>query len=168
MAPRGFGKVGYCKICADPQAAGPLIKAARDGMNAKNAQELASTFGLSFNRQTWYTHLEHAKTTGQRLVQAAEKVRREGALTVRDIQKHDNTTVLEAIRDLGMARALENPEDVTIDQALKAAQILEQRKDKGGDSLNILVAFVTGTDRPTVVVERPAEVIDVTPQEINA
>jgi hypothetical protein len=166
MAPRGFGKPGFCKICAH-EAAPRLIKAARDGLNAAQAQEIASVHGLTFNRQTWYEHRKHAQTAGQRVVQAAEKVRREGALTIRDIQKHDNTTVLEAIRDLGMARALENPEDVTVDQALKAASILEQRKDRGGDQLNILVAFVTGTDTPTVVVERkPAEVIEGTAQEI--
>lgn len=129
------------------------------GWNAAQFNEVASKNGEHWNRQTYYEHRKHALTAEQRVVQAAVQVRQSGALKIRDIEKHDNTTVLEAIRDLGMKRALENPEDVTVDQGLKAASILEQRKDRGGSGLQLLVAFVTGTDRPAVVIEGSAQEI---------
>lgn len=162
---RGRGHAGFCKICAHPEAP-RFVKGARDGWNAKQAQTVGEMVGLTFNRQTWYTHLEHAKTGEQMVIQAAEQVRKSGALTVAGIRKNSNTDVLGAIRDLGMKRALEHPEDVGIDHALKAVQILEARKDRGSDQLNILVQFVTG-NAPTVVVERPTEVIEGTAVEIT-
>jgi hypothetical protein len=149
--PAGAGHDGFCKICAHEQAP-RMIKAARDGANAAQALEIASLFGLYFDRKTWYAHKQHAITGEGRILQAAEKVRREGALTVGDIKKSNNTELLSAIRDIGMAKALNNPDDITVDQALKAVQILEAREKKGGDQLNVLVQFVTG-NVPAVVVE---------------
>lgn len=50
-----------------------------------------------------------------------------------------NVGVLEAIRDIGMKRAAEHPEEVTVDHALKAATALEQRKG-GTDNIIVLLA----------------------------
>lgn len=169
MAQKGFGKPGYCKICAHPMAH-KFIQGAREGgksgkgWNAAEAQEAGKVYGLSFNRQTWYAHLEHARTAEARVIQAAEMVRKEGALTLRDIERHNNTDVLEAIRDLGMKKALDDPEQVTLDHALKSIQILEQRKDKGGDALNVLVQFVVGQP-PAVVIEGQAREVPADEQE---
>jgi hypothetical protein len=156
----GSGTPGFCKICAHPDAH-VFIRGAREGgktgkgWNSKEAQEAGRVYGLTFSRQTWYAHLDHAKTGEQRLITAAQKVREDGALTVQGIKKSSNTELLEAIRDIGSQRAINNPEEVTLDHALKAVQIMENRKDKSSDSLNILVQFVTGQP-PAVVVEGTA------------
>lgn len=158
--PAGAGKTGYCKICASPDAP-VFIRGAREGgkkgtgWNAAEAQEAGRLYGLSFNRQTWYAHLEHAKTGEQRLVQAAEKVLESGLVPV----KTSNKGFLEAVRDLGMAKALANPESVSIDQALKAVQIMESKKDKGGDTLAILVQFVTNQP-PAIVIDGEARPLE--------
>lgn len=163
----GFGRSGFCSICASPNAI-EYVAGARKGWNAKQFNEAAEANGESWNRQTWYSHLRHAKSGEQHLIQAAEKVRRQGALTVGDIKKSSNAQLLEAIRDIGMAKALANPDDVTIDQALKAVQIMEGRKEKGSDALNILIAFTTGAQLPTVIVERSQpEIIEGTAEEIT-
>jgi len=152
---RGNGSPGYCKICAHPDAH-VFVRGAREGgkagkgWNAKEAQDAGKVYGLSFDRATWYKHLEHAKTGEQLMIQAAEKVRREGALTVRDV-KTGSGELLDAIIDLGAQRAMNNPEEVTLDHALKAIQIKESRKDKGSDQLNILVQFVTGNPPPVTI-----------------
>lgn len=156
----GRGKPGYCSICAHPNAA-EFILGAREGgrsgngWNAAEAQEHAAKYDFSFTRQTWYKHLEHAKTGEQQLIQAAELVRRQGALDLTDIKRSTNTEVLEAFRDLGLMNSLANPDKVGAREALKAIQILESRKDRGSDSLNILVQFVTGAP-PAVVIEGEA------------
>lgn len=148
------GVPGYCSICASPNAPA-YVKGARDGWNAPQFNDYAAMNGERWDRKTWYAHKKHALTGEALLITAAEKVRRDSALTVRDIKKSSNTELLEAIRDLGMARALQNPEDVTIDHSLKAVQIMESRKDKGGDSLNILVQFTVGQP-PAYVIEGEA------------
>lgn len=158
--PAGYGQPGYCSICAHPEAP-RFILGAREGgksgkgWNAKEAQEEAAKYGLSFSRPTWYAHQKHARTGEMALIQAAEMVRQSGALSVEDIRKSSNTEVLEAFRDLGLANALASPGRVGPKEALKAIQILEQRKDRGSDSLNILVQFITGAP-PAVVIEGEA------------
>lgn len=156
----GEGKSGFCKICAHPDAH-VFIRGAREGgkkgtgWNAAEANEAAKAYGFSFNRQTWYTHVEHAKTGEMRLTQAAQQVREQGLIPV----KTNNKGFLESIRDIGMAKALANPESVSIDQALKAVQIMEAKKDKGNDTLNILVQFVTNQP-PAIVIEGEARPLE--------
>jgi hypothetical protein len=163
MGMKGQGKPGFCKICAHPEAH-RFILGAREGgksgkgWNSSEAMEAGKAYGITFSRQTWYQHLEHAQTGEMRVIQAAQKVRESSALTISDIKKTSNLDVLEAIRDLGMARALQSPDEVTVDQALKAVQIMESRKDKGGDTLNILVQFTTGQPPPLVIEGEAREV----------
>lgn len=148
------GVPGYCSICASPNAPA-YVKGARDGWNAAQFNDYAAMNGEKWNRQTWYEHKKHAQTGTQLLITEAEKVRRNGALTVADIKKSSNDEFLSAVRDIGMARALANPEDVTIADALKSVSIMEGRKEKTSDSLNILVAFITGQP-PIHVIEGTA------------
>lgn len=136
-----------------------FIKGAREGgksgkgWNATEAQEAATAFGFTFARQTWYAHVKHAQSSDKRVIQAAELVRSgEKGLT---ITKRSNTDVLEAIRDIGAQRALDNPDNVSLDHSLKAIQILEGRKDRGSDALNILVQFTVGQP-PAVIIEGTA------------
>lgn len=62
-----------------------------------------------------------------------------------------NEQYLEAIRDLGYKRAVENPEEVTIDHGLKAAQVLASQKRGGGDTIILLAKVFTGGGLPDVI-----------------
>jgi hypothetical protein len=56
----------------------------------------------------------------------------------------NNRAILEAIRDIGMQRALENPEEVKIDHALRAAKILQDAEGKQETVLVLLAKAVQG------------------------
>lgn len=138
---RGFGKKGYCLLCSWEHVI-ELDRLIRQGRNNAECAEWAkSRFGFTWNRQTFYKHRdEHAKSPEDRVIQASQKSPGQSGLVVR---KSSNNEFLEAIRDIGLAKAVRDPEDISIDHALKAAQILETRKDRAGDQINLLVQIVT-------------------------
>jgi hypothetical protein len=153
--PAGYGKAGYCAICASPNAA-EYIKGARSGgksgrgWNSAEFNVHAETNGEHWSRQTYYSHRDHSQTAEMRVIQTSQALKESAGGGVA-IKKSSNTELLEAIRDIGMAKALRSPDEVSIDHSLKAVSILEGRKDKGSDSLNILVAFITGNPPPVVI-----------------
>mgnify|MGYP000158753089 CR=1 FL=1 len=146
----GEGQPGYCKLCAWEHSP-ELDKGIRAGWNAAQAGEWAKKYAFSFNRQSFYKHKVHALTPEQRVVQIAETKKK--AL---DIKRGSNTNFLEAIRDIGYSKAIEDPDQISIDHALKAVALLEGRKDKSSDQLAILISVVTGQQPPTVVIEGEA------------
>lgn len=145
-------KDGFCKICNHPEAH-RFVKGAREGgkkgtgWNATEAIEAGEAYGLKFTRLTWYNHVAHLSSAEERIATAAKSASRAGLVPV----KTTNAQFLEHIRDIGMARAMQDPDSVSLDQALKAAQILETKKEKGQDSLAILVSFTIGAPPPVVV-----------------
>jgi hypothetical protein len=153
---RGFGKVGYCKLCAwsEEPSLNKLMKA---GKNAAECRQWAKDkFGFTFNRQTFYAHKEHITAPEDKVVAFADRQSR-GLQPV--IKRSTNKDFLEAVRDIGMAHAEADPELVTIDHALKAAQILEQSKSKQSDITLILAQVVTG-HAPDVIVEGEAREVE--------
>lgn len=157
------GNEGHCKICAHVEAP-RFIRGAREGgksgegWNATEAMEAGAAFGLKFSRQTWYEHQKHVRAGETAVVPV-----KSAALTASDIKRTSNEDFLGTIRDIGMQKALANPESVTVDQALKAVQIMEGKKERPNDGLNILVQFVTGQP-PAVVIEGSAARV---PEEIK-
>lgn len=166
-----------CKICSHPEAH-RFIKGAKEGgkkgtgWNAAEANEAAKVFNFKFTRQTWYAHVAHLGSAEERVVEAARRASRPDLVPTRTT----NATFLETIRDIAMTRALADPESVTVDQALKAVAILEGKKEKGQDSLAILVAVTIG-DAPVYRVHSaagtpPPDAVEgeyrETPKEISA
>ncbi len=131
----GFGQPGYCKLCASDLV--PKInEMLRNGKNAAQIQKWCKEYNLTFARQTLYTHKEHITDPKTSFVDKAR------ANPV--IKRVSNRDFLEAVRDAGAARAMQDPESVSVDQALKATQIMMQDK-RGHDGLTIiLVKAVTG------------------------
>lgn len=129
---KGAGKPGFCKICHFSGSRFINARHAREEMNAKQALEFAKTLDpdFTFTRQTWYAHLEHITHP---LVTAVAEAKKNPIVVPKT-----NTGVLEAIRDLGIRRAVENPDEVTVDHALKAAAELN-KKQSGTD--NVLIVF---------------------------
>lgn len=144
---KGQGKRGHCAICSSPLAES-INQMIRDGKNTTDIRAFVTAAGQTpWSRPTIYNHKDHALTPEKALVKAVRQDLQ--------IRKGSNQEFLEVVRDIGLARAEADPESITIDQALKATQILEGRKDKT-DSLAILVAFVTGNRPADVVIEGEA------------
>lgn len=139
----GQGKPGFCKICVHPGAQFLNARYEREGkaFNAARAAEFAKQLDptFSFTRATWYAHLEHITHP---LVTAADAARSAPVLVPKT-----NTGVLEAIRDIGIKRAVENPDEVTVDHALKAASELN-KKQAGTDNVLIVFAKVLSGEQP--------------------
>lgn len=143
----GQGKPGFCKICVHPAAQFLNARVEREGkdvFNAARAAELAKELDLTFSRQTWYAHLDHITHP---LVTAVEESKKNPVIAPKT-----TTGALEMIRDLGIKRAIENPEEVTVDHGLKAMAELN-KKATSTDSVTIVLAkIMSGEVAPEVIV----------------
>lgn len=140
----GFGQPGYCKICASDllPAINDMIK---QGKNAAQIQRWTKEYNLTFARQTLYNHREHITDPKTSFVDQARKSP--------VIKRVSNRDFLEAVRDAGAARAMADPDSVSVDQALKATQIMMQDK-KGHDGLTLVLMKVM-TGRIDEVIDEP-------------
>lgn len=116
---------------------------------------LKANYDISVTRQTIYTHRdEHMTRPEDKIVSAVEKAQRKELMLPR---VSSNEQYLEAIRDIGYQRAVENPEEVTIEHSLRAVQIMESSSKRGGGNITILLAKVfTGGESPEVIIEGEA------------
>jgi len=143
----GRGHRGYCRICDHPAAqflnqkyeADPPDAKGKTGFNAAKARAFAATLGLTFDRATWYSHVKHITHP---LVTLAQEARNNPVVIPRT-----NQGVLEMIRDIGIKRAVENPEEVTIDHAIRAADILEGKK-LGSETVIAIIARFMASAKP--------------------
>ena len=134
----GYGQVGFCKICASSLKA-EINKRLVRHESAPSVIAWAKTKGFSLSKPTVLKHKKHitdAKTTFVDQARANPVIKRVS-----------HTEFLESVVSAGARRVEENPDDVTIDQSIRASQVLESRKDKSGDALNILILALTG-NRP--------------------
>ena len=155
----GEGRQGYCKLCAFADVA-KLNKNIAAGWNSRQINDwLRENYNVTVTRQTFYNHRDnHAKNPQDRLVTAVQKAQAKGVVLPATTSTEE---FLGAVRDTAMRRAIENPEEVTIDHGLKAAQILASQKKSGGDIHILLAKIVTGSDwRSGVVIE--GEAVEVT------
>jgi len=151
------GKVGFCAICNSPNVA-KINRKVREGWNASQLNEYVKGLGEpGWIRQTWYTHKPHAQTAEARVTEAKSlQVTPERAVAIRQAS---NTDFLEAVRDIGYTKAIENPDSVTLEQALKAVSILEGRKSSAADSVKVLVGIFTGS-APSYIIEGEAREVE--------
>lgn len=89
--------------------------------------------GFTFAKQTFLKHKEHRQHP---LLTDAEEARKTVPVS--------NRAVLEAIRDIGMKKALEDPEAVNVNHALRAAKILQDSEGKQETVLVLLAKAVQG------------------------
>ena len=128
----GRGKPGYCKLCSSPymDAINKLIAQGKnEGETKRTIQAIDPDF--TWNRQTFYAHKDHITSP---LVTHAEAARKNPVVVPKTTKG-----VLEAIRDIGMQRAVDHPEEVTVDHALRAATELN-RTQKSGEGWQIVLA----------------------------
>ncbi len=130
------GSPGYCKVC-DFQYADILNRKLADLGEKKFTSQAALRFaqeldpGFRFDRETWRKHKAHITHP---LVTLQKQ-----ALADPVIVPKTNVGKLEAIADIAMQKAMNNPESVSIDHGLKAIGILENKKDRK-DTFVVLLA----------------------------
>ena len=155
-------KEGYCSICHSPNL-GKYNDRIKEGWNAAQLDNLAVSLGdKGWNRQTWYAHKKHYIAPVKFVEDAKKGIVVSGPDGERKLQikKGSNQEFLETVRDIGLTKALNDPDSITIEQALKAVQILEGKKQGTDASVKILIGIVTG--------KPPAyEVIDGTATEVS-
>lgn len=151
----GLGKTGYCSICAsdlEPE----INKRLKTNWNSTKLNEWLSKFQdasgktVYFNRQTIYKHKKHITAPEDKVVSFAAKAQANPV-----IKTASNRQFLEAVRDIGMQRAIQNPDEISIGDALKAVQIMENTKQNTGDTYYILAQIMTGA-----IPALPAEVVE--------
>lgn len=148
----GYGKMGFCKICAHPGAqfinSAIVRAAATKPLNAAEMLEYMQRLDPEFkaDRHTFYKHQKEHLTSP--LITAVQKTKQSGEA----ILPKSNAEALEMVRDLGMKTAIENPETIGVDHALRA--ISEMEKKKGGvENLWVLLSRVQAGENPQVVIE---------------
>jgi hypothetical protein len=127
-----------CILCSSPQV-DEINRGIRNGWNAGEYSRQMSRHGKPATRQAFYRHKKHLDAPGTDLVALAHD-----NATPLVIRRSSNSEFLETVRDVGLAKVERDPESVTLEQALKAASILEGRKASHGDQINLLVKVVTG------------------------
>ena len=141
----GAGKPGYCKLCdlEDGTVQNQLDDRTRQGWTPKQlnvwlGRQIEGWTGVS--DPTVYNHRKHVQHPQDKLVTAVKRTESR-ALTVPPQSSADD--FLGSLIAIGQRRALENPEDVTIDHAIRAATALKQNKDGGKSGIQALVALIT-------------------------
>lgn len=147
---KGIGKLGYCSLCAS-EIEPELNKRLKADWKAPAIQEWMAKFTkpdgrpMYANRQTIYAHKKHITSSQDRVVSYAQRARENPV-----IKTASNRQFLEAVRDIGFQRAQDNPEEITISDALKAVQIMESTKEKTGD-VYVILASVMARNEPVVI-----------------
>jgi len=158
----GAGKPGYCKLCSlkDGLIQNQFDDRTRLSWSPKQLNTWLATKIPDWNnvdRMTFYKHRDHVKHPQDRIVNA---VQRTEARALQTVPKSTPDAFLDALVSLGHQKAIDNPDEVTIDHALRAASTLKQSKDNTKSGLNVLIALFTGNaNRPEPI---EADYIDVT------
>ena len=120
---------GFCKVCSSSLAKQINKRLAR-GDSTTKIIAWAGDNDFSITKPTLLKHKKHITDPRTTFVDEAKK---------NPVIKRTNyDEFLQALVDVGAARAAERPEDVTLDQSIRAAQTLAQRNDKRVDVLLVL------------------------------
>lgn len=160
---RGYGSQGFCKLCAFKDAKFQLSydERTKAGWSPNQLNEWSKKQGQPgavATRETIYKHRVHVQHPNDRIVTAVQRTEQR-ALQTKPV--HDPDVFLESLVSIGAQRAMQNPEEVTIDHALRAASALKQSKGQSS-GINILIAAMTGTSNVTATV-LDGEAVEVTP-----
>lgn len=138
----GYGKTGYCKICDSPYAHQVNLLLQKK-LTYPQISAALEPFEFRFNRGTLRNHKTHSTDPKTTFVRAAQK---NPALS-----EVSNEEYLRQVRNAAAANVAANPEAVTVDQGIKAAQVMMQDRNTR-DALGI-VLMKTLTGRSDEVIE---------------
>lgn len=125
----------------------------KNGQNAGQITRYAEAKGLRLHRETIYSHRDHVTAGQDKLVNWRER-----APVV--IKQTTNQQFLEAVRDIGMSKAMADPDLVSVDHALKAVAQMENKRDRGDSITLILAQIITGHRPADLVIEGEAQEVE--------
>lgn len=161
----GAGKPGYCKLCDFEEG---VIQNQMDDRTRQGWTPKQLNVWLQRQIEGWkvvsditvYKHRKHVQRPEDKLVTAVRRTQQR-ALTVAPKSSPDE--FLNAVVSAGMTKVIENPEDVTLDHALRAAQVLKTAKSDQRGGLNVLIGIFTNQSNfqlPDQMID--ADYVDVT------
>jgi hypothetical protein len=128
--------LGFCKVCRSS-----LVKEINKRLKRSDPYpsivEWCATHNFKVTRQKLADHKQHITDPKETLV---EHARRNPAIK----NGVSNDEFLQAIVDIASSRIAENPDEVTLTHALKAAQIRESRKQSQSNVLILLAQASRG------------------------
>lgn len=142
---KGFGKPGYCIFCdalnTRPELRKPFSALVAAGRYSKSTREwISQRMEMVPDRKTFYAHKDHSANGKDRLVSQVAAQRAKGVMPA----KASAEDFLDAVVALGLQRAIDDPESITIDQALKAATAqMSAKAARGGAQVTLNIALTT-------------------------
>jgi hypothetical protein len=140
-----YGKIGYCKFCDllnnRPDLRKPFMALVANGRYSKSTREwISQRMEMVPDRKTFYAHKDHSANGKDRLVSQVAAQRAKGVMPA----KASAEDFLDAVVALGLQRAIDDPESITIDQALKAATAqMSAKAQRGGAQVTLNIALTT-------------------------
>lgn len=131
-------KTGFCSVCQREDVK-RINKAIEDGWSYNAVKD---TFPTPPAKATFFKHKEHVTSP---LVTAAQAARSNPV-----IKPRTNKEVLEAIRDIGLQNAIDDPSKITANHAIRAAAILSER-EKTHNVQIVLAELVQGPPPPMMI-----------------
>lgn len=135
-------------------------RAAEEGFGYQDMRALVQSMDPDWrppSKPTWYAHKKHITAP---IVTATQEAKRNPVIV-----PQSSVGALEMIRNLGMRNAVENPETVTVDHALKAATELERSKGSSGGVVMILAKMLAARDETPAIETAWTEVPALTTEE---
>ena len=130
----------YCKACDSP-ARSELDRHFSQGESVRAISGWLDEVGLPISRPTLSKHRSHALDPRT----AALEVRSPGEKPmIPTIRRVSSTSFLEALVSEGARQVEAHPSRVKIDHALRAASVLERKRDPAHSPLAVLVLALTG------------------------
>jgi hypothetical protein len=145
------GKTGYCKLCHSEHVSA-LNKLIKNGASFGQAIESMAPKGVTFSKATFYGHKGHITSP---LLTAVEEARKNPV-----IKPTSNRAVLEAIRDIGMNKVMEDPDSVTVNHALRAASILAEKESRQDSVLVVLAKALQGSPEVAVLEQQSPTMLE--------
>jgi len=150
----GYGNPGYCRVCAS-ELKGEVNKRLNRGDTIVSIERYLKDREYPVSQPTIRKHREHITSPKTTFV---EKARQNPAIR-RGITTND---FLQTLVEIGATRAAEAPESVSLDQSIRAAQIIEGRKDKQVDALVTIARMLMGqAPRPEIIEGEYVEVKEI-------
>lgn len=148
---RGYGSQGFCKLCSFKDAKFQLSydERTRAKWSPNQINEWSKGQGQPgavASKETIYNHRKHVMHPQDKVVTAVQRSEQRALQTK---PQADPDTFLQAVVSTGMQRAIDNPEEITIDHALRAAQALNQSSGSAKGGIAVLIGLVTGKSNVT-------------------
>lgn len=131
----GYGNPGYCKVCDSPHK-GEVNKRMKRGDSIASIARYLEEKESPISEPTLRSHRKHITDPKTTFVENARKNP--------VIKKASTRDFLQSLVDVGAAKIEADPDAVSIDQSIRAAQIIENTKEKQVDALLQLARMLMG------------------------